>query len=125
MSVARFDDLLQRLSPHNLARENSELASNCCRKAVCDPSVFGEWQTPQSIAVSYKLGILTVCAIVTEVCHSKCNVMVEDFVAYSSVAKWASTWEQVRLPTHCSPAAATKDSVLAGEPIFGVRQGSV
>ena len=41
------------------------------------------------VSLPVKLGILTVCGIVTEVCQTILHVLMKDFVAYPSVAKWA------------------------------------
>ena len=102
MSVAKFDDLLLRITPHiQHANNHSDPVSPAERLAVT-LRYLAHGHSHQSIATVFLLGVSTVCAIVHEVCRAIWMTLKDEFVAFPTGAQWerqkAEFWHDWNFP---------------------------
>ena len=102
MSVAKFDDLVRRVSPHIQHGSNHVHPISTEERLAITLRYLAHGHSHQSMAASFLLGVSTVGEIVREVCKALWLALKDEFVAFPTGAQWsrlkAEFWDDWNFP---------------------------
>jgi len=87
MSACRFDDLVRRITPYIEHAPTHSMPISTQERLAATLQILASGSSQTSVAASYKMGVSTVCSIVSEVSKALWLALKEDFVAFPSPAQ--------------------------------------